>query len=37
VLSRRLPGIGEDGVPTTAAGLPSPRLGEPDEAPQASA
>jgi EAL domain-containing protein (putative c-di-GMP-specific phosphodiesterase class I) len=25
VLSRRLPGIGEDGVPTTAAGLPCPR------------
>ena len=36
VLSHRLPGIGEDGVPTTAAGLSSPRLGEPDEAPQAS-
>ena len=30
VLSRRLPGIGEDGVPTTAAGLPSPRLGDGD-------
>ncbi|MBB3677008.1 diguanylate cyclase (GGDEF)-like protein/PAS domain S-box-containing protein [Modestobacter versicolor] len=30
VLSRRLPGIGEDGVPTTAAGLPSPRLGDAD-------
>jgi diguanylate cyclase (GGDEF)-like protein/PAS domain S-box-containing protein len=30
VLSRRLPGIGEDGVPTTAAGLPSPRLGDTD-------
>ncbi|MCU1618327.1 MAG: putative Diguanylate cyclase/phosphodiesterase with sensor(S), partial [Modestobacter sp.] len=30
VLSRRLPGIGEDGVPTTAAGLPSPRLRDGD-------
>jgi len=28
VLSRRLPGIGEDGVPTTAAGLPAPRRAE---------
>jgi PAS domain S-box-containing protein/diguanylate cyclase (GGDEF)-like protein len=28
VLSRRLPSIGEDGVPTTAAGLPSPRHGD---------
>jgi EAL domain-containing protein (putative c-di-GMP-specific phosphodiesterase class I) len=33
VLSRRLPGIGEDGVPTTAAGLPSPRFGDGDGEP----
>jgi len=29
VLSRRLPGIGEDGVPTAAAALPAPAAGDP--------